>query len=247
MTRNLVLSVGMPRAGSGWAYNLTHDLVVAGGGTDARAIRTKYRLSPFLTQVNCNMGSLDFYRLIPVLFPLLLEGRYVIKLHGGRKPFASIMIQSGLIKPTYIYRDPRDALLSAYEYGERMRSQGKSNAFTPLTTMEEAIDFMAAYVEIAQDWLSCSHAYHMKYEDLLLDYEGTVSELIEFLGLTLDEGAKKEVIRRYRPEQGSRDQRGTHFVKGKIGRYREVFTPFQREICRAKFGDFLEAQGYTLR
>jgi hypothetical protein len=31
----LVLSAGMPRAGSGWFYNLTHDLLLANGAQDA--------------------------------------------------------------------------------------------------------------------------------------------------------------------------------------------------------------------
>mgnify|MGYP001139047165 CR=1 FL=1 len=34
----IVLSVGMPRAGSGWHYNLIHDLMEAAGYTDAQAI-----------------------------------------------------------------------------------------------------------------------------------------------------------------------------------------------------------------
>ena len=36
----MILSVGMPRAGSGWYYNLTQDLVKASGGEDARIIRS---------------------------------------------------------------------------------------------------------------------------------------------------------------------------------------------------------------
>ena len=35
----IVLSVGMPRAGSGWHYNLIHDLMKTAGATDAREIR----------------------------------------------------------------------------------------------------------------------------------------------------------------------------------------------------------------
>ena len=37
----LVLSVGMPRAGSGWYYNLTQDLVIASGGVNTKEIRAK--------------------------------------------------------------------------------------------------------------------------------------------------------------------------------------------------------------
>jgi hypothetical protein len=47
----IVLAVGMPRAGSGWHYNLIHDLVVANGGSISREIRQKYHLENILTEV----------------------------------------------------------------------------------------------------------------------------------------------------------------------------------------------------
>lgn len=40
----ITLAAGMPRAGSGWHYNLVHDLVVANGGREARLMRTRYHL-----------------------------------------------------------------------------------------------------------------------------------------------------------------------------------------------------------
>ncbi len=40
----IVLAVGMPRAGSGWHYNLVHDLMKTTGCAGARDIREKYRL-----------------------------------------------------------------------------------------------------------------------------------------------------------------------------------------------------------
>lgn len=244
MKKSLFLSVGMPRSGSGWMYNLTQDLIIASGGIDAGKIRKSYHLERFLTQVNCNMGSLDFYRLLPVMFPLIFESSYVIKLHGGRKFLADVLIQSSVIKPTYIYRDPRDALLSAYEYGRRMRVQGKVNAFTPIRSIRDGIKFMESYVEIGEGWLSSSSTHHMKYEDLLLEYDQTVVNLVEFLGLSRDQELE-EVIGRYRPGKGSSDQKGTHFEKGKIGRFRDHFSNHEKELCQEAFGGFLEAYGYS--
>jgi len=55
----IVLSVGMPRAGSGWHYNLVHDLMKITGCADARDIRERYRLQDILTEVNCNIGVLS--------------------------------------------------------------------------------------------------------------------------------------------------------------------------------------------
>ena len=65
----IVLSVGMPRAGSGWHYNLVHDLMKTTGCADARQIREKYHLQGILTEVNCNIGVLSARRLAMVTVP----------------------------------------------------------------------------------------------------------------------------------------------------------------------------------
>ncbi len=41
----IILSVGMPRAGSGWHYNLIHGLMKTTGCADAREIREELSLA----------------------------------------------------------------------------------------------------------------------------------------------------------------------------------------------------------
>jgi hypothetical protein len=247
MPGKIILSVGMPRAGSGWHYNLVHDLVVASGGTDAREIRRRFRLGRILTEVNCNIGALTPQRLLPVLIPALMGQTFTIKAHAGPKPLALWLIRRGWIRPTYIYRDPRDALLSAYEYGWRKREKDRQGAFSDLATVEDAIDFMREYVAISEDWLACPQALHVRYEDMLVDYDAEITRFLDFLELDSANSPIRAVIEKYRPEQGSAGQKGTHFVKGKIGRYRQKFTPEQQQLCLEVFGGYLERMNYLLK
>ena len=83
MREGLIISAGMPRAGSGWCYNLIHDLVVAGGAQDARVIRQKYHLQRILTEVNCNISTLRINRILPVMVPVLMGNKFAIKTHAG--------------------------------------------------------------------------------------------------------------------------------------------------------------------
>jgi len=244
MDKHLILSVGMPRAGSGWYYNLTQDLVIACGGEDARSIRTHYRLNRLLTEVNCNLGTLSAYRLLPAVLPLAFENSYVIKLHAERRPLADHFIRAGIIKPTYIYRDPRDALLSAYEYGQRMSSQGLTNAFSHLNTIDDAIEFMDFYVRLAAGWLSSPQTLKVKYEDLKGNYDHEVERLCDYLGIDPTDERVVPVIAQYRPGKPAQKQKGLHFVKGKVGRHQEAFSAEQLEKCNRLFGDFLKGQGY---
>ncbi len=245
MNKQLILSVGMPRAGTGWYYNITQDLIVANGGINARTIRAKYGLKNLLTEVNCNLGTLSFYRLIPVMFPLLFEPRYVIKLHAGRRPLADLLIKLDLIKPTFIYRDPRDALLSAYENGQRMTKAGLKNAFTSLTTMEEAILFMNDYVDFAKDWISSKKVLLTKYEDLIQNFDHEVQRLCEYIDIDFHSPINQEIIDKYRPEKKAKQHVGLHFSKGKIGRHRTLLSDTQLIECNRLFGGFLDENGYN--
>lgn len=235
----LILSVGMPRAGSGWHYNLIHDLTLAAGGQDARQIRGRYRLTRLLTEVNCNLGTLGPHRLIPVLIPAVLGNTFAVKLHAGPRPLARLFIRLGLIRPTYIYRDPRAALLSAYESGQRGGS-----AFRHLDTIEAATDFMLPYLHIWESWLAVPQALPVRYEDLLGDYDAEIARLLAHLRLSPTDPAITAVIDQYRPGQSSSQDKGSHFHKGQPERFRDALTPEQLKAAKAVFDGYLQKMGY---
>jgi hypothetical protein len=236
----------MPRAGSGWHYNLVHDLVVAGGGAVSQQVRRRYLLQSILTEVNCNIGHLGAHRLIPVLVPVMLGTTFTVKAHAGPAPLVLALVQRGWIRPTYIYRDPRAALLSAYEYGQRGVAAGHRNAFSGLTTLEQAAEFMHPYVRISEAWLACEQALHVRYENLVGDYESEAGRLARFLDLDDRLLIVRRIIDRYRPERGEAGLRGTHFSHGKAERFRSVYTPNQLENFNRMFRPYLERMGYAL-
>src|SRR6266498_3151143 len=137
----IILSVGMPRAGSGWHYNLVHDLMKSTGCADTREIREKYRLQNILTEVNCNIGVLSARRLGMVVVPALMGNTFVIKAHAAPTPASRLLQSLGLLRITYIYRDPRDAMLSAFDYGQRALQKGRPNAFSHLTDFQKSLHF----------------------------------------------------------------------------------------------------------
>lgn len=246
MSSRLILSVGIPRAGSGWHYNLIHDLIVANGGCDARQIRARYHLQRILTEVNCNIGALTTRRVLLAMLPVLFGNTYTIKAHAAPKPLTLALIRRGRVRAAYIYRDPRDALLSAYEYGQRGLQQGRPNAFSILTTLEKAIDFMQEYVRISEAWLDCEEVLHVRYEELLTHYDAEAARLTHFLNSNAADVAVRAVLEKHRPERGQPGMAGTHFVQGKTGRFHQKLTPEQQTQCLHLFGPYLERMGYPL-
>src|SRR5512135_2833911 len=150
----IVLCVGMPRAGSGWHYNLIHDLMQTTGCADARDIRTRFHLEGILTEVNCNIGVLSARRLAMVSVPAVLGNTFVIKAHAAPTSWSRMLVSIGLLRITYIYRDPRDAMLSALDFGRRALAKGRPNAFSHLTDFSSALDFTMDYVRIWEKWMA---------------------------------------------------------------------------------------------
>jgi len=241
----IVLSVGMPRAGSGWHYNLVHDLMKTTGCADAHDIRERYRLQNILTEVNCNIGVLSVRRLSLVALPALVGNTFVIKAHAGPTSASRLLQRLGLLRITYIYRDPRDAMLSAYDYGQRAIKKGSPNAFSYLTDFQKSVDFIMEYIHIWEKWMNEKHVLIARYEDLLTNYDHEVTRLVGFLKLNGNKVEVQKVIDGYRPG-AAEGQQGLHFFKGKIGRFRESYNAEEQAILREKLGPYLERMGYEM-
>ncbi len=240
----IVLCVGMPRAGSGWHYNLIHDLMQTSGCADARDIRARFHLESVLTEVNCNIGVLSPRRLAMVSLPALMGNTFVIKAHSGPTTASRLLAKAGLLRITYIYRDPRDAMLSAFNYGQRALSKGRPNAFSYLTDFNRTLDYITDYVRIWEAWMCEKNVLITRYEDLLTNYEAEATRLVKYLGLDASRPEVQKVVEGYRPGNAE-GQQGTHFFKGQIGRFRESYSPEQQQAMLARLGAYLSKMGYA--
>ncbi len=239
----IVLSVGMPRAGSGWHYNLIHDLMATTGCADARNIRERYRLQKILTKVNCNIGVLSARRLGLVSLPGLLN-TFVIKAHAGPTNTSRLLAALGLLRITYIYRDPRDAMLSAYDFGRRALANGRPNAFSHLSDFEKSVTFMMKYVRIWEKWMKEKNVLIVRYEDLLRNYDVESARLVEYLKLNGSSPEVCAVIEKYRPDVAE-GQQGLHFFMGKIGRFHDSYNEEQKLLLKEKLSPYLARMGYS--
>jgi len=240
----IVLSVGMPRAGSGWHYNLIHDLMQTTGCADSRDIRERYRLQKILTEVNCNIGVLSARRLALVGLPALVGNTFVIKAHAAPTISSRFLSTIGLLQVTYIYRDPRDAMLSAYDFGQRALAQGRPNAFSYLDDFDKSLGFMMDYVHIWEKWMAERKVLVARYEDLLMNFDVESAKLVNYLKLDQNKPEVRAVLERYRPG-AAEGQQGLHFYKGKIGRFREFYAAEQMAILNGQLAAYLGRMGYA--
>ena len=142
----LIISASLPKSGSGYFYNLLNDMMISAGHADTREIRSNYRLK-WLKGYNCFIKSISLSKLLRMWVISLKSGAFAVKTHRPISNLPMIFFHRlRLIKIVYIYRDPRDALLSAIDRGRHV------------------IDFENGIEEL-DTWLQWWMAYKKKQEN----------------------------------------------------------------------------------
>ena len=247
----IFLLAGMPRAGTAWVFEILTALTVTGGGADAREIRTKYKLEKYLTAGN-TVIKLLLPDLLFILRPWWCGENFAVKTHDGPGTYPNRIVSRWLLKgllakriiiPMFIYRDPRDAVLSAYEYGKRQpETRGGAYFAKHIPTIEAGITWMERYLTRNWDaWASYQDILVIRYEDMVANYEPYVYRMAEYFGLNLTDEATAGIVENFRRGESLK---GTHFYKGVAGRFREGFSREQLEQANQAFSGYLEKMGY---
>jgi hypothetical protein len=236
----------MQKAGTAWYYSLTNDLLKAGGFHDANEIREKFDLHSILKFNVCNVQQPTREKLDILTTPPVGDYTFAVKTHWPPSGYILKLFHEGRLKATYIYRDPRDAAVSAFEAGRKLREKGIFERFGKLQTLEDAVMKTYKWLKTWEKWHQVKdQALLMRYEDLLLDPLPQLKRLCDFLGIEVENSAITDIIEWWQPEQFlSRDDIHLHFNKGKIGRFRETMGEKELELCSEKFGPYLPKMGY---
>ncbi|MDQ3004708.1 MAG: sulfotransferase domain-containing protein, partial [Chloroflexota bacterium] len=128
---------------------------------------------------------------------------------------------------------------------QRGLKRGRPNAFSYLTDFQKSLDFIMDYVRIWDRWSREKNVHITRYEDLQTDYANEVNRLVKFLKLNANTAEVQQVIDSYHGPVVE-GQKGLHFNKGKIGRFRESYSAGQQAIFKEKMGAYLVRMGYEV-
>ena len=244
----LVLSVGMPKSGSAWYFNLTNDLLIASGFQDVRAVREEFQLHSILKYNTCNVQDLTQEKLAVLTSPPIADCTFVVKTHCSPNEYLLRSIEDGLVKPTYIYRDPRDVAVSGFEEGQKLQRKGRYHrGVTKLRNIEDAIYWSRSWINMSWDqWKNVTGDFRVRYEDLLANTERELERLSRFLNVEISNRVLNDIIDRYKPERLiSRQDNRLHFNKGISGRFRHIMNVKELRLCKSMFGSYLADMGYS--
>ncbi len=247
----IMVSAGMQKAGSGWYFNMTNDLLVTTGHQDARAVRDRYRLHSISKFRNCNVGKPLWPKLALLFIPHLAGNTFAIKTHAGPTPSLVSLMSRNVVKATYIYRDPRDVALSAFNHGQKIRKKGHTHSFANLETIELAILAAREWLEIWEAWTGLDQVLVTRYEDLCADSMGEAQRLCNFLSLDVPAQDLERIVDIYQVDVAASQEDGqkkpsTHFHKGVVGRFRDAFDKEELALCNEQFAEYLPRMGYQV-
>ncbi|MBN1230641.1 MAG: sulfotransferase domain-containing protein [Anaerolineales bacterium] len=177
----------------------------------------------------------------------------------AREPFLSLLTKPEFAT-LFIYRDPRDVIVSHVFYATDMYPGHGMNEFytESLASTEERIN--AAIRGVQQPgyelssirtkyekylgWFEQPEIFPIPFESLILKREESLSDILDFV---ISKGYQPAHSRDKIMEvltQAIQPQKSGTFRKGKPGNWREYFTPKNIAIFKKETGDLLQVLGY---
>jgi hypothetical protein len=243
-TMMLIVSVSAPRAGSSWYYQMITVLLLAAGQQNAESLREKYRwLFPGATR-NMNVGILYGTKLLRLAALSQAFGSFAVKTHAKPTRMLRVLSRYRLAKSIFIYRDPRDRLVSIMNIAAKQREAGiGERSFAYIQGFDDALEAVTTSYQHFKMWEQNPETLLVRFEDLVQNRNTEMKRTADFLNLSLSDEAIATALARF--DEPNKEKR-LHFVSGKIGTYKEALTPEQIQQANTVLADDIVKLGYTL-
>ena len=242
----IIVSAGMQKSGSAYFYNILNDLLIASNYQDARLIKEKYKLDDVMQWHNNNVGDLDnklLYRLLKISYR---EKRFAIKTHSGPTKLLKRLLYFKQAKTIYIYRDPRDVLLSVFDHGKKIISLGQNHTFAQMMEFDIAFKNVKNWTKIWKNYSEMNSVLSIKYEDLLAQPVEIIHKVSSYLNLKVSDQKIQEILLKFDKNNENAVMTGLHFNKGIAKRYETELTEEQKQKFKSELGETILAMGYEI-
>ena len=233
----IVINSSIPKSASALIYNYQRHIV-----RNAQE-RRGHNL------IDMSSGSYGFYNRINLksfFFLIYLNLRYgdvAIKTHGGPNLFIRALINSGVGKATFSYRDPRDVILSAFDHGERSRKGlDPTMAFHEITNLEESLRKVKIWTRYWYGWKRYNKVLFIRYEEFIEDKLNHLKQFVDYLGYELNDD---QIMKIYNFHEKIKEK-FTTFNKGTKERYKTEMSEEFLKLCNSTLSRILIDMGYEV-
>ena len=257
----VIVSASMPRSASRYFYFLTNDLLQLAGYPNVYSIREKYHTNLFRSVKWYDWVKWYDYRQVSKIAQAGGKDTFAIRTHKRPNTALRYFLKTGRFKATYIYRDPRDVILSTFEIGAKFRESGNTDryfrigpykGFARFHTFKGTVSWFKMQIFPRwKKWIRMPNTLTTKYENLVTDPFLHLKKLAQFLEISVPDEGMREIIQKYEPDStGKRPEYrtgggGKVFNRGIIGRYKTELSLEQQEFCSKHLHKCLEEMGYV--
>ena len=240
----IVISAGMQKSGSAYIYNLINDILIKSGKSDAREIKEKYKLHDIMKMHNNNIGGLRFKLLLKLIRVSFAENVFVVKTHSRPSWAHNLFLKLGLLKTVYIFRDPRDVLLSAQDHGRKIIAKGELHTFAELVDFDNAFRSVKKWVNVYEEYADLKGVLCISYEDLMERPEIVLNKVTKYLGITLSQEVLSEIMIKYDRKNPDANMTGLHFNQAKTKRHLTELSKSELSGVKQEIGNVLDKMNY---
>ena len=242
----LIVSAGMQKSGSAYIYNIINEINIAAGYPDARVVKEKHKLDDVMQWRNNNAGKMETKLLRKLIAISKKEGQFVVKTHDGPTFTLKWMNRFKKTATIYIYRDPRDVLISAADHGKKILAEGKNHTFAGMVEFNAGFNNVKQWVRLWEEYSKLDNVLKVKYEDLISAPSKEIDRIMKHIGISLPADQVQEILHRYDKNNAEANMLGLHFNKGISERYKDELTPEQLMRFKNELGESMQKMGYEV-
>ncbi|MBP7460320.1 MAG: sulfotransferase domain-containing protein [Candidatus Delongbacteria bacterium] len=241
----LVISAGMPKSGSAYIYNIINQLMIQSGMSDGGDIKERFHLEMLLkgtnNRIDINCRKIDMVRLWLIS---LMYKSFAVKTHLHPDRIPKWMIRLGLIKIIYIYRDPRDVLVSAMDRGKKEIAGNREGYFTRCVDFDAALLEVKRWIQNGQAYLKLNKALIVRYEELHDHPEVCLQRIAAFLRLRVSPLVAPKILYQFSADNPEVPGGKLNLNQARIGRYKDALSAEQQKVLMEVLGTSIRELGY---
>lgn len=234
----IIISSSIPKSASTLVYNYQKDLLTLAN------LNNTIAQEEFKKYSNCGfLKGIYVWDFLIIIFFKIKYGNIVIKTHSKPTFLIKLLINLGLAKATFCYRDPRDIILSAIDHGERTRKGlNTSNACKNMVSVKDSLLIVKSWTSNWYKWQEFGKVFLIKYEDLMENKLSYLQQMSDYFNLKL----KKEQIEEIYLKHEKIKKTAWNFNKGTTERYKTEMNSSDLLLCNRELKNILEDMNYSI-
>lgn len=233
----IIISSGFPKSASTLLFLYTESLINLSGKSKGQKMFRRYNEEGFTPHFG--IFNTTWYVFASMFGPV------VIKTHSGPGFFVRVLISLGLAKAYYSVRDPRDAMLSAMDHGEKARSKtiktDSDVAFEPFKEWKDALPAFRMHHSRYEAWKKYGKVIFPRYELLVTQPKLELENVVKHIGRKSLQNFIGETVSDLENKKSSTK----NFNKGDVFRYKNELNAKQISELENLLGSCIESMGYT--